>query len=53
MWVDRMQALPDFRGSVIIPDVGHWTQQEAPRAFNDALTSFLESLRRPGTPRHG
>jgi pimeloyl-ACP methyl ester carboxylesterase len=29
--VERMAAsLPDFRGHVIIPGVGHWTQQEAP-----------------------
>ena len=43
--VARMQAsLPDFRGHVIIPAVGHWTQQEAPRAFNDALAGFLAGL---------
>lgn len=43
--VTRMQAtLPDFRGHVIIPGVGHWTQQEAPQAFNDALSGFLARL---------
>jgi pimeloyl-ACP methyl ester carboxylesterase len=43
--VDRMaRTLPDFRGSVIIPGVGHWTQQEAPAAFNDALLGFLATL---------
>ena len=42
---ERMQtSLPDFRGSVIIPGVGHWTQQEAPQAFNDALLGFLRQL---------
>lgn len=44
--LERMaNTLPDFRGSVIIPGAGHWTQQEAPRAFNDALLGFLASLR--------
>jgi len=43
--VDRMTtALPDFRGSVLIPGVGHWTQQEAPEEFNDALLGFLATL---------
>ena len=36
--------LGDFRGSAIIPGVGHWTQQEEPHAFNDALIAFLEQL---------
>ena len=34
-------TLPNFVGSVIIPSAGHWVQQEAPGAFNDALLSFL------------
>ena len=43
--VDRMaRTLPDFRGSVLIPGVGHWTQQEAPEAFNQALLGFLATL---------
>ena len=43
--VERMRnALPDFRGSSILEDVGHWTQQEAPAAFNEALLGFLQSL---------
>ena len=42
---DRMRAqLADFRGVTEIADVGHWVQQEAPNAFNDALLSFLNSL---------
>jgi pimeloyl-ACP methyl ester carboxylesterase len=36
--------LPDFRGSVVIPRVGHWTQQEDPEAFNKALIGFLKLL---------
>ena len=39
-----MQSLPDFRGAAVLPDVGHWTQQESPAAFNDALLGFLKSL---------
>ena len=34
----------DFRGSTIIPGVGHWVQQEAPDATNAALAAFVDSL---------
>jgi pimeloyl-ACP methyl ester carboxylesterase len=41
----RMTAeLPGFRGQTLLPGVGHWTQQEAPAAFDEALLSFLASL---------
>jgi pimeloyl-ACP methyl ester carboxylesterase len=36
--------LPGFRGHVELPAVGHWTQQEDPAGFNEALLGFLESL---------
>lgn len=36
--------LPDLRGVAMIPEVGHWTQQEDPKAFNHALLGFLTSL---------
>jgi pimeloyl-ACP methyl ester carboxylesterase len=43
--VERMRnLLPDYRGEVLIPEAGHWVQQEAPQAFNDALLGFLTSL---------
>jgi pimeloyl-ACP methyl ester carboxylesterase len=43
--VERMrQQLPGYRGDVLLPGVGHWTQQEAPRAFNEALLGFLAGL---------
>lgn len=43
--IERMRnLLPDFRGSTILEDVGHWTQQEAPAAFNEALLQFLKTL---------
>jgi len=34
----------DFRGSTIIPGIGHWVQQEAPDETNAALEIFLRSL---------
>jgi pimeloyl-ACP methyl ester carboxylesterase len=43
--VERMSAaLPNFAGSVSLPGVGHWTQQEAPDEFNAALLGFLATL---------
>jgi pimeloyl-ACP methyl ester carboxylesterase len=43
--VERMRnLLPDYRGEAIIEGVGHWTQQEAPAAFNEALLGFLRDL---------
>ena len=43
--VERMKnLLPNFRGATIIDGVGHWTQQEAPAAFNEALLDFLAGL---------
>jgi pimeloyl-ACP methyl ester carboxylesterase len=37
-------ACADFRGTTIVPGVGHWVQQEAPGAVNAALDSFVDSL---------
>jgi len=43
--IARMHAtLPDFRDGVLIEGAGHWTQQEAPAAFNVALLAFLDGL---------
>ena len=36
--------LDDFRGTTIIPEAGHWVQQEAPEAVNAALEAFLATL---------
>jgi pimeloyl-ACP methyl ester carboxylesterase len=41
---DPGAACKDFRGSVIIPGVGHWVQQEAPAETNAALEKFLNGL---------
>ena len=37
-------ACTDFRGTTVVPGVGHWVQQEAPAAVNAALQTFVESL---------
>jgi pimeloyl-ACP methyl ester carboxylesterase len=37
-------ACTDFRGSVILPGIGHWVQQEAPTETNVALEEFLKGL---------
>lgn len=37
-------ACTDFRGSTIVPGVGHWVQQEAPAETNAALETFLNGL---------
>jgi pimeloyl-ACP methyl ester carboxylesterase len=37
-------ACTDFRGSVILPGIGHWVQQEAPEQTIAALQDFLKRL---------
>jgi epoxide hydrolase A/B len=34
----------DLRGSIIVPDAGHWVQQERPDEVNAALLEFLSGL---------
>jgi len=34
-------VVPHLRPVVLLPGIGHWTQQEAPDAVNDALIGFL------------
>ena len=36
--------VPDLRGVHLIPDTGHWTQQERPDEVNRLLIDFLEGL---------
>ena len=36
--------VPDLRGTVMIPETGHWTQQERPSEVNAALLQFLSGL---------
>ena len=41
----RMRAVvTDLRDVVVLPGIGHWTQQEAPDAVNEALLGFLKGL---------
>ena len=44
LYADPGAACDDFRGATIIPGAGHWVQQEAPAAVNEALERFLASL---------
>ena len=48
MAAQALQAMPEFltdlRVNHLIPEIGHWTQQEAPEAVNVQLLSFLDSL---------
>ncbi len=44
LFADPGVACSDFRGSTIIPHVGHWVQQEAPAETNTALEGFLRGL---------
>lgn len=37
-------ACDDFRGTTIVPGVGHWVQQENPDATNAALAAFFATL---------
>jgi pimeloyl-ACP methyl ester carboxylesterase len=41
--LDRLQdVVPNLKGKVLIPGVGHWTQQEAPDEVNAALIGFFK-----------
>ena len=37
--------LSDLRVNELIPEAGHWTQQEAPEQVNEKLIGFLKSLK--------
>lgn len=37
-------AIPDLRDVVIVPEMGHWIQQEDPDVTNAAMLEFLKSL---------
>lgn len=44
LYAEPGAACDDFRGSVILPGIGHWVQQEAPALTNAALEGFLKGL---------
>lgn len=44
-YLDRLrESAPNLRDAVILPRAGHWTQQEAPDAVNEAMIAFLRAL---------
>ena len=38
------RVVPDLRGVVLFPEIGHWVQQEAPEQTNKAMLEFLQKL---------
>ena len=38
------QFIPQLREKILLPDCGHWTQQERPEEINAALIRFLKEL---------
>jgi pimeloyl-ACP methyl ester carboxylesterase len=44
LYADPGVACSDFRGSTIIPGIGHWVQQEARDETNAALEAFVRGL---------
>jgi pimeloyl-ACP methyl ester carboxylesterase len=38
------EPVPNLQRTVMLPGVGHWTQQEAPGEVNDVLLTFLGTL---------
>lgn len=48
MAAEAYQAMPNFvrdlRINELIPDIGHWTQQEAPEKTNEIILRFLKEI---------
>ncbi len=43
--IDRLSdSVPNLRGTIWLPDCGHWVQQERPAEVNEALIDFLRDL---------
>jgi pimeloyl-ACP methyl ester carboxylesterase len=38
------RVTPNLRDVVLVPEIGHWVQQEAPEVTNAAMIAFLKSL---------
>lgn len=44
-YVDQMnERLPQHRGNILLPDIGHWAQQEDPDGFNQAMFDLLATM---------
>ena len=41
------QFIPLLRDTVVLPDCGHWTQQERPDEVNALLIRFLRNIGSP------
>ena len=39
------ERVPNLKINQLLPGIGHWTQQEAPDAVNDAILRFLAVTR--------
>lgn len=48
MAAEALKAMPQFvtdlRINKLLPGIGHWTQQEAPREVNEVMLAFLKDL---------
>ena len=42
------KEVPDLRGNTLIPNCGHWTQQERPEETNRFLIDFLKDVTSDG-----
>ena len=36
------KSIPDLQEVILLPNIGHWVQQEAPVETNQALLNFLQ-----------
>ena len=36
------KLIPDLQEIILLPNIGHWVQQEAPEETNQALLNFLQ-----------
>ena len=44
MLYNMIDSLPNFRGKHLIPNAGHWVQQEQPEAVNNLLSTFFADI---------
>jgi pimeloyl-ACP methyl ester carboxylesterase len=44
MVANLIQVVPHLRQTIMLPDCGHWTQQERPEEVNAAMIAFLRGL---------
>jgi len=44
-YVDNLEkSVPNLWNKILLPGVGHWTQQEAPAGVNGLIVDFLNTL---------